>query len=221
MTALLECLEEDFEDLDERWHGSSSSPGHEDTSSMPNIVHAMQGSQSSDELELSPVTEHMFTVKVVKPTGVSLGLSLQEYDEGLLIERVLSDGVVDLWNSQHKGVHTVANLDQIVSINGTTGSQKMLATCSSSSRLVLEILKGPFQQKEAHALNVEVQQPEPHDDQQSVPPIVERLRVDRESFRKERAELEEDRERLAANNGATDIQQLLAERLERSRSLRS
>ena len=98
----------------------------------------------------------MFTVRVVKLAGASLGLSLQEYNEGLLIERVLSGGVVDPRNPQHKDVQAVVNLDQIDSINGITGSQKMLAACSSTNRFVLDILKAPFQQKEVHVPDDEV-----------------------------------------------------------------
>ena len=155
-TALLECLEEDFEVDHGRCQGRSSSRSREDTSSMANMCDATENVQSDGGFHSSHLAEHIFTVGVVKFSGVSLGLSLQEYNEGLLIERALPGGVVDFWNSQRKNVQAVANLDQIVSINGITGSQKMLAACSFTGRLVLVIFKGPFQQKEVHVPDDEV-----------------------------------------------------------------
>ena len=83
------------------------------------------------------------------------------------------------------------------------------------------ILKGPFQQKELHVSDDGVQQLESHDNEASASAKAEHFEVVRESWRKERADLEEDRKKLAANSGATDLQKLLAERLERTRSLKS
>ena len=129
--------------------------------------------------------------------------------------------MVDLWNSQHKDVHAVANLNQIVRSTGITGSQKMLEACSSTGRFVLEILKGFFQQKVVHVPDDEVRQPESHDNQSFASPQVGHLNAVCESLREETAELEEGRNRFAANSGAAAIQKLLAERLEKSRALRS
>ena len=77
---------------------------------MANMCDATENVQSDGDggFHSSLLAEHMFSVRVVKFSGASLGLSLKEYNEGLLIERILYGGVVDLWNSQHKDVHAVA-----------------------------------------------------------------------------------------------------------------
>ena len=143
-------------------------PSDEDAEADSSMSHESVISQNASAFESVPMAERTFMVEMVKPSGTSLGLSLQEYEEDLLIERVLLGGAVDVWNSQREVGYPVSNLDRILRINGITGSQRMLDACRSSGQLVLEILKGPFQAKLLDDFDVAAQPPERNDNQQSV-----------------------------------------------------
>ena len=114
--------------------------------------------QKSTRLQAAPATSPStnvvaapgaFEVKVLKPQGVTLGLSLQQQSSGLLVEQIFPDGVVALWNSQCKSQRQVTARDMIVSVNGSTDWQQMLDYCSGSGSLNLEFLKGPFEDEGA------------------------------------------------------------------------
>jgi len=57
-------------------------------------------------------TPSKFTVKVIRPKGASLGLSIQQHGQGLLITHVLSGGVVELWNWKCLDAHKVTQIDK-------------------------------------------------------------------------------------------------------------
>ena len=218
MATLLECLEEEFAAEHCMFQ---KLPSDEDAEADSSMSHESVISQNAFALESVPMAERTFMVEMVKPSGTSLGLSLQEYEEDLLIERVLPGGAVDVWNSQREVGYPVSNLDRILRINGITGSQRMLDACRSSGQLVLEILKGPFQAKLLDDFDVAAQPPERNDNQQSVDQEAESRAAAQEKLKIEREALEEARKQLARDSETVDIQRLLAQRLERSRSLRS
>ena len=155
LSALLECVEEDL--LVDGVGEGHRSPHHATEETFPTQQDEDDAASSSDpsadsnadieEAFAIQPPKDVFTVKVIKPRGVTLGFSLQKEASALLVERVLPDGVVALWNAQRKGEHQVANCNKIVSVKCSTDSQQMLAYFSQSGSLSFDLLKGPFEEE--------------------------------------------------------------------------
>ena len=134
LSALLECLEEDlhldsFGDDHRSLHGATEDAPlarqDEDEAALRADGDAERDMASAMQLPTDVDTlPEVFSVTVIKPRGVTLGVSLQQQNSGLLVEQVLPDGVVALWNSQCRSERQVVARDRIVSVNGSTDSHQ-------------------------------------------------------------------------------------------------
>lgn len=236
LSVLLECLEEDLhldgygDDCYNVCHAAEDacpSQQEDDAAALSSDLNADSDAESGAAPGINltrdaAIAHDCFTVKIIKPQGVSLGLSLQQQASGLLVERVLLDGVVALWNSKSKVTQQVATYDKIVSVNGSTDSEQMLSYCSASGSLTLEVLRGPFEEEVA-CLHPPCPVLDPLNDLEQLQPSEEHVRTtaaENDRYRSEQVKLKEERQ-LAMSSGAEDVQRLLAARLERSRLSRS
>ena len=221
LATLLECLEED---LTSNICDSGPCMAFGDPLSSAREEHGSSNVSSGDVSNSAEVVEETFSVRVIKPDRVSMGLSLQQHGEphreGLLIERVLPGGVVELWNAKCPESTKVAQYGKIVSINGFTDAERMLEACRSNGKLALQLLRGPFSE-EAFDEPQAPAQPQEHNVIQQEESEKDDEEEEDEAKAKQKSAQEEERKQLVLSSGAADIQRLLAERFARSLSTRS
>jgi len=74
-------------------------------------------------------------VKIIKPEGISMGMSVEQAHEGMLVTGIFVGGLVDLWNQTCQAHERVAELDKIVAANGAEEFDAMLDAITGRGKL--------------------------------------------------------------------------------------
>ena len=88
-------------------------------------------------LQRSP--NERFFIKVIKPEGVSMGMSVERASDGMLVSGFFCGGLIDLWNQKCQCRERLAEFDMIVAANGSHDFESMLDAVTGHGKIALEV----------------------------------------------------------------------------------
>ena len=175
----------------------------------------------NDSSALQGSLHEKFIIKVIKPAGVSMGMSVEEAGEGMLVNGIFDGGLIDLWNQKCQSCERLAQFDRIVAANVSRDFESMLDSVMGRGQIVLKVLRGSFEREvstELHPEEVALEVlPMPLEQEVfSQPQPAHEVCLHFERPRPETPEEVARCRQLAMSSGKDDLQKLLTDRLAKS-----
>ena len=157
-----------------------------------------------------------FTISVAKLRQEPLGVSLEDHSGTILVSKVFASGAVARARSQGRFVAKVQDGDVLVSVNGATDMESIMAVIFKSTELQIECKRGPYEVEDPFAPSIR-SVCDNCDLEDSCSHVPERAgQFDHVQNLVRETDLTEKR-LVAAGIGHHDLSQLIADRLARSR----